>query len=70
MEHLLCHIQPTAGLYRGTDVVIGERVGTVWHAGYGNNGGLAHIHYAVHHSAGGGISAVRSLHRRVQHRGP
>ncbi len=54
MEHLLCHIQPTAGLYRGTDVAIGERVGTVWHAGYGNNGGLAHIHYAVHHSAGGG----------------
>ena len=54
MGHLLCHIQPAAGLYRGTRVAIGERVGTVWHAGYGNNGGLAHIHYAVHHSAGGG----------------
>ena len=54
MGHLLCHIQPAAGLYRGTRVAIGERVGTVWHAGYGNNGGLAHIHYAVHHSDGSG----------------
>ena len=54
MGHLLCHIQPAAGLHRGTRVAIGERVGTVWHAGHGNNGGLAHIHYAVHHSDGSG----------------
>ena len=65
MGHLLCHIQPAAGLYRGTGVAIGERVGTVWHAGYGNNGGIAHIHYAVHHSDGGG-----HLGRTVPFTGP
>ena len=54
MEHLLCHIQPAAGLRRGSQVVIGEHVGTVWADGLGNNGGLAHIHYAVHHSRGSG----------------
>ena len=54
MEHLLCHIQPADGLRRGSQVAIGERVGTVWADGLGNNGGLAHIHYAVHHSRGSG----------------
>ena len=54
MEHLLCHIQPAAGLRRGSQVVVGEHVGTVWADGLGNNGGLAHIHYAVHHSRGSG----------------
>ncbi len=54
MEHLLCHIQPADGLRRGSQVVIGEHVGTVWADGLGNNGGLAHIHYAVHHSRGSG----------------
>ena len=54
MEHLLCHIQPTEGLRRGAQVVIGEQVGIVWEDGQGKNGGLAHIHYAVHQSRGGG----------------
>ena len=54
MEHLLCHIQPADGLRRGSAVEIGQRVGTVWGDGLGNNGGLAHIHYAVHHSRGSG----------------
>ena len=54
MEHLLCHIQPAAGLRRGSQVVVGELVGTVWADGLGNNGGLAHIHYAVHRSRGSG----------------
>lgn len=54
MEHLLCHIQPTEGLRRGAQVAIGEQVGIVWEDGQGKNGGLAHIHYAVHQSRGGG----------------
>lgn len=54
MEHLLCHIQPAEGLRRGSQVQIGQYIGLVWADGYGNNGGLAHIHYAVHHSRGGG----------------
>lgn len=54
MEHLLCHIQPAAGLRRGLRVDVGERIGTVSQDGYGGNGGLAHIHYAVHRSRGGG----------------
>ena len=54
MEHLLCHILPNDGLERGSRVEIGQHVGIVWQAGYGNNGGLAHIHYAIHHSRGGG----------------
>lgn len=54
MEHLLCHIQPVDGLRRGSQVQIGQYIGSVWPDGYGNNGGLAHIHYAVHHSRGGG----------------
>ena len=54
MEHLLCHIKPTEGLRRGAQVVIGEQVGIVWQDGQGKNGGLAHIHYAVHQSRGGG----------------
>ena len=54
MEHLLCHIKPTEGLRRGAQVAIGEQVGIVWQDGQGKNGGLAHIHYAVHQSRGGG----------------
>lgn len=54
MEHLLCHIKPTEGLRRGAQVAIGEQVGIVWQDGQGENGGLAHIHYAVHQSRGGG----------------
>ena len=54
MEHLLCHIQPMQGLQRAVQVAVGKPLGWVWAAGFGNNGGLAHIHYAVHHSRGGG----------------
>lgn len=54
MEHLLCHIQPMQGLQRAVQVAVGEPLGWVWADGFGNNGGLAHIHYAVHHSRGGG----------------
>ena len=65
MGHLLCHINPRQGLTRGAQVEIGEQIGTVWPAGYGNNGGLAHIHYAVHHSQGAG-----QLGRTVPFTGP
>ena len=65
MGHLLCHINPRQGLTRGAQVQIGEQIGTVWPAGYGNNGGLAHIHYAVHHSQGAG-----QLGRTVPFTGP
>ena len=65
MGHLLCHINPRQGLTRGAQVQIGEQIGTVWPNGYGNNGGLAHIHYAVHHSQGAG-----QLGRTVPFTGP
>ena len=65
MGHLLCHINPRQGLTRGAQVEIGEQIGTVWPNGYGNNGGLAHIHYAVHHSQGAG-----QLGRTVPFTGP
>ena len=65
MGHLLCHINPRHGLTRGAQVEIGEQIGTVWPNGYGNNGGLAHIHYAVHHSQGAG-----QLGRTVPFTGP
>ncbi len=58
MEHLLCHIQPVDGLRRGSQVAVGERVGLVWQDGTGNNGGLAHIHYAVHESRGSGYTGA------------
>ena len=54
MEHLLCHIQPRAGLQRGSRVAVGQAVGAVWHGWNGGNGGFPHIHYALHHSRGGG----------------
>ncbi len=51
---LLCHIFPDGSLSRGVRVQVGEYLGTVAPAGYANNGGLPHIHIAVHHTRGGG----------------
>lgn len=55
--HLLCHLAPHDHVRRGRDVSIGEEVGQVFPAGYDANGGIAHIHYAIHHTYGGGYLA-------------
>ena len=54
MAHLLCHIDPADGIRRGSYVRTGDLLGLVFPAGLAVNGGIAHIHYAVHHTAGGG----------------
>ena len=51
---LLCHIFPDPSLYRGLPVQLGHYLGTVAPAYHANNGGLPHIHLAVHHTIGGG----------------
>lgn len=52
--HLLCHLDPDDRISRGLEVAVGDRLGLVFPAGYDANGGLAHIHYAVHHYGGSG----------------
>ncbi len=54
-EHLLCHVSPLGQLQRGSAVSVGEQVAVVCPEFECNNYGLAHIHYAIHHSRGGGI---------------
>ncbi len=51
---LLCHIFPDPSLYRGLPVQLGHYLGTVAPAYHANNGGLPHIHLAVHRTIGGG----------------
>ena len=53
-EHLLCHVSPLGHLQRGSAVAIGEQVAVVCRAFECGNNGLAHIHYAIHESRGGG----------------
>ena len=53
-EHLLCHVSPLSHLQRGSRVSVGEEVAVVCREFECNNYGLAHIHYAIHHSRGGG----------------
>ncbi len=55
--HLLCHLAPHEHIRRGIDVSVGDEVGQVFPAGYDANGGIAHIHYAVHATYGGGYLA-------------
>ena len=62
--HLLCHISPAAHVHRNMRVRVGDEVGYVFPAGYDANGGIAHIHYAIHASPGDGI-----LGRTVQFTG-
>ena len=52
--HLLCHIAPHGSIARGMTVSVGDELGQVFPAGYDANGGIAHIHYAIHHTAGSG----------------
>ena len=52
--HLLCHISPHEHIQRGLRVRIGDDLGQVYPAGFAVNGGIAHIHYAIHHTYGGG----------------
>lgn len=52
--HLLCHLETAGSLRRGVRVVAGDEVGRVYPAGYDANGGVAHIHYAIHQSGGNG----------------
>ena len=54
MEHLLCHLFPSAGVSVETAVQRGQPLGVVAPDGAANNNGIAHIHYAVHQSLGGG----------------
>ncbi len=51
---LLCHLFPDHSLYRGLPVEVGHDLGPVAPAYHANNGGLPHIHLAVHHTTGGG----------------
>ncbi len=52
--HLLCHLAPRQSVARGLTVSVGDELGHVFPAGYDANGGIAHIHYAIHHTSGGG----------------
>ena len=52
--HLLVHLDPDDHIFRGLRVSIGDPIGRVFPVGYDANGGVAHIHYAIHASAGGG----------------
>ncbi|MDE2966867.1 MAG: M23 family metallopeptidase [Chloroflexota bacterium] len=52
--HLLVHLDPDDHIRRGVRVSVGDRVGLVFPAGYDVNGGVAHIHYAIHATYGGG----------------
>ncbi len=52
--HLLVHIDPGDNIQRGSRVSVGEQVGLVFPVGYDANGGIAHIHYAIHDTYGGG----------------
>ncbi len=52
--HLLCHLEPSGHLHRNLQVNVGDRLGQVFPAGYDANGGIAHIHYAIHTTSGGG----------------
>ena len=53
-DHLLVHVEPLGHIRRGTVVAVGDPIATVCPAYNCTNGGLAHIHYAVHESRGGG----------------
>ncbi|MCY3921744.1 MAG: M23 family metallopeptidase [Chloroflexi bacterium] len=52
--HLLVHLDPDDHITRGLRVRVGDRVGLVFPAGLDANGGVAHIHYAIHATYGGG----------------
>ncbi len=52
--HLLVHIDPDDHIERGLRVKVGDQVGRVFPVGYDYNGGIAHIHYAIHNTSGGG----------------
>ncbi len=55
--HLLCHIEPHDRIQPQDQVRIGDELGKVFPAGLAVNGGVAHIHYAIHHTHGGGYLA-------------
>ena len=52
--HLLVHIDTENHLHRGLSVSVGDQIGRVFPVGYDINGGVAHIHYAIHVTSGGG----------------
>lgn len=53
-SHLLCHVWAVDGLARDDVVEQGDLLATVAPPYYANNGGLDHIHYAIHYSDRGG----------------
>ena len=52
--HLLCHLEPAPNIQRGLRISRSDHLGRVFPAGYDANGGVAHIHYAIHATRGGG----------------
>lgn len=54
LAHLLCHLEPAGHLRRGVTVLTGDEVGRIFPVGYDANGGIAHLHYAIHRSPGNG----------------
>ncbi len=53
-DHVIAHVAPADHVRRGVAVAVGEQVAIVCQAFECRNGGLAHIHYAVHQSRGDG----------------
>ena len=53
-DHVIAHVAPSDHVRRGVAVTVGEQVAIVCQAFECRNGGLAHIHYAVHQSRGDG----------------
>ncbi|MEX2372174.1 MAG: hypothetical protein WD800_00075, partial [Dehalococcoidia bacterium] len=47
---MMCHVFALAGLDRGDDVIVGQRIGTVAPDGQAGNNGTAHIHLQVNES--------------------
>ncbi len=52
--HLLVHLDPDDHIRRELRVNVGDQIGRVFPVGYDANGGIAHIHYAIHGTYGGG----------------
>lgn len=55
-DHLLAHVAPLEHIQRGSRVAVGDQIAIVCRAYECGNYGLPHIHYAVHHSRGGGYA--------------
>ncbi|MEX1023289.1 MAG: hypothetical protein WD058_09090 [Dehalococcoidia bacterium] len=58
---MMCHVFAQAGLERGDDVIVGQRLGAVAPDGQAGNNGTAHIHLQVNESGRRGYGSGESL---------